>query len=778
MREIVKKEHGSAGRIEGSGLRDRIRAQELLVNELRTLLDVDRDAIIIRDMEGKIVLWNSGAVDIFGIPKDEAIGRQYAQVLSLEYPVAYEQIKQELEISGRWEGEISFKPADKPAVILESRLCVQKDETGSPIALLEIDNNITACKMAEVSLRESEERYRTFLQHYHGIAFRVNLDDTVSFFEGKVEEITGYTSADFISGVVRWQQLIFPDDWESIQLSWSKIRTVAGFSIDRQYRIICKDQKIKWLHEHIHNQCDAAGRPVFFEGTMHDITDLKKANEDLLWLASFPELNPNPIIEVDVDGRIFYMSPAAIKLFPGIPESGIKHPYLAGLRWVVDRIVSEKRQFFSRDVEVDGLWYSQKIFTVENNARLRIYGVDITESKLISQRLHLVNQQLMDIIDFLPDATFVIDRHRRVIAWNRAIEELSGVRKEDMIGKGEYEYAIPFYGKRRPILIDLIGKSDKEIESKYSYIKRKNNSLVAEVFIPRLNNGKGMFVWIKVAPFYDDKGALVGAIESVRDISEHKESEAILRQDREVFEDLVNTKTEQLLRVQKELVDAKHLSEIGALAATIAHELRNPLAAIRTAVYNVRRKTQDAKLYSHLVNIDKKVLESDQIINNLLSYSRIKTPQLERVLIHGVLQDCINAAADRFPKYKVSVRLKCTCKNEDVVRADPLHMRELFNNILNNSYESFRDKKGIITIKADYRRRGNYTVIFTDTGTGISPDDLAKISHPFFTTKSKGTGLGLTVCQQLVALHNGSIDIKSQMGKGTTVTVVLPVGGD
>jgi len=239
---------------------------------------------------------------------------------------------------------------------------------------------------------------------------------------------------------------------------------------------------------------------------------------------------------------------------------------------------------------------------------------------------------------------------------------------------------------------------------------------------------------------------------------------------------MVKSKTEELLRVQKELADSKHLSEIGALAATIAHELRNPLAAIRTAAYNIRRKAENVKLTSHLDNIDKKVLESDQIINNLLSYSRIKTPHLEPVRIHTILEECLKAAADRFPKYKVEVRMKCTCKKDDVIRAEPVHMKELFNNILNNAYEAFAEKKGVISIKADYKPRSTYTVSFSDTGAGISPDILEKISRPFFTTKSKGTGLGLTVCHQLVALHNGSMQIKSDPGKGTTVIVVIPTG--
>jgi PAS domain S-box-containing protein len=481
------------------------------------------------------------------------------------------------------------------------------------------------------------------------------------------------------------------------------------------------------------------------------------------------------VVEVDVSGRIYYMNPAAERLFPELRENGTKHPFLTGLSWIVDQIQREGKGTLLREVEIGGFWYAQAIFGVEVNSRIRVYATDITQSKLSEKNLRLVNRQLMDIIEFLPDATFVIDRKKRVIAWNRAIEEMTGVNKKDIIGKGDYAYAVPFYGKPRSILIDLVGKTDKDIEAKYSYIKRKKGVLIAEVFIPSVFNGKGAFLWVKASPLYDSDGNMVGAIESIRDITERKEAEAILQKDKDAFEKLVNEKTEQLLNVQRELTDAKHLSEIGSLAATIAHELRNPLAAIRTAAYNISKKSRERALESHLANIEKKVLESNQIINNLLSYARIKTPHYEKIKIHNILDECITSAKARFSKYKVSVERRCNCTKDDFINADPLQIRELFNNILNNAYESLPEKKGEINIRAEYNYRGNFKVVFEDNGIGISEADLKKISQPFFTTKSKGTGLGLTVCHQLVNLHNGRIEIKSKEGLGTAVTIILPV---
>ncbi len=139
-----------------------------------------------------------------------------------------------------------------------------------------------------------------------------------------------------------------------------------------------------------------------------------------------------------------------------------------------------------------------------------------------------------DIINFLPDATFAIDRSGRIIAWNRAIEEMTGVPAADMLGKGNYEYAIPFYGQRRPILIDLINEPDEVIAGKYSHIIRKKDILIADTTLPR-PMGKPLTLMGKASPLYNREGGVIGAIESIRDISEMKKAEENLRESEEQF---------------------------------------------------------------------------------------------------------------------------------------------------------------------------------------------------------------------------------------------------
>ncbi len=136
-------------------------------------------------------------------------------------------------------------------------------------------------------------------------------------------------------------------------------------------------------------------------------------------------------------------------------------------------------------------------------------------------------QRLMDIINFLPDATLVISNEGRVIAWNRAMEELTGIRAAEMLGKDNYEYALPFYGERRPILIDLVLAPQEAFEAKYAGLERKDTVLAGEAYLPSLN-GREAYVFVTASVLRDSSGKTVGAIESIRDVTERRRVEQAL----------------------------------------------------------------------------------------------------------------------------------------------------------------------------------------------------------------------------------------------------------
>jgi PAS domain S-box-containing protein len=141
--------------------------------------------------------------------------------------------------------------------------------------------------------------------------------------------------------------------------------------------------------------------------------------------------------------------------------------------------------------------------------------------------------RLQEVLEALPDAAFVVDSSRRVVLWNRSMEEMTGVSKKDIIGKGNQAYSIPFYGKPRPALVDLLFSSREAPGLHYSYAEKAEGALCAEGPAPALPGKKDAYIWIKATPILDEDGSLIGAIELVRDITDKKrEDEAMIKRDR------------------------------------------------------------------------------------------------------------------------------------------------------------------------------------------------------------------------------------------------------
>ncbi|HSH68699.1 MAG TPA: PAS domain S-box protein, partial [Deferrisomatales bacterium] len=153
---------------------------------------------------------------------------------------------------------------------------------------------------------------------------------------------------------------------------------------------------------------------------------------------------------------------------------------------------------------------------------------DITERRRAEDALRDSEQRLLQIIDFLPDPTWVIDGEGRVVAWNRAIEAVTGVPSEEIVGEGDYAYAVPFYGCRRPVLIDLVSRPAPEWEASYLEFRRDGERLTSESFHPHLGDG-GLYLASNATPLYDGEGMQVGAIETVRDATARRRAEDELR---------------------------------------------------------------------------------------------------------------------------------------------------------------------------------------------------------------------------------------------------------
>ncbi len=174
---------------------------------------------------------------------------------------------------------------------------------------------------------------------------------------------------------------------------------------------------------------------------------------------------------------------------------------------------------------------------------LAVFIRDITKHKVAEEAFRGSKQVIDDIINFLPDVTIVVDCQGRVIAWNRAAEDMTGIKCDDIWGQGDYAYAVPFYGERRPILVDLVLKPEEQWEKEYEKIYRKGNVLIGERSYA-LARVSGLYLRGTAAPLYDPAGNIIGAIECISDISDHRRTEEALRNSEEMYRCIVETANE------------------------------------------------------------------------------------------------------------------------------------------------------------------------------------------------------------------------------------------
>ncbi len=196
----------------------------------------------------------------------------------------------------------------------------------------------------------------------------------------------------------------------------------------------------------------------------------------------------------------------------------------------------------------------------------------------------VIQTRLAEVIAFLPDATFVIDTEGKVVLWNRVVEDMTGVKAADMIGKGNYEYAIAFYGERRPILIDLVMLPDKLVERHYDkLLRRGKNFMSVETMLPKI----GRYVFGTASLIYDSNGNVVGAIESVRDITDRQRAEQAVLEYQQHLEEMVAARTAEFDLANKELADRnKQMHELNAQMYLTA--MTDPL----TGLHNRRGMTE------------------------------------------------------------------------------------------------------------------------------------------------------------------------------------------
>ncbi|MCC7569203.1 MAG: PAS domain S-box protein, partial [Candidatus Methanofastidiosa archaeon] len=500
----------------------------------------------------------------------------------------------------------------------------------------------------------------------------------------------------------------------------------------------------------------------FFATVFEDITGRKRVEKALHESEEkyrlITEHTGDNITVLDLSLNVVYTSPSIVR----IRGYGVEEALNQSLDDILTPASQERvRAFFSVQMELEAARGADpgRSFTLEieeyhkdgsvipveatlsfmRNAEGTPVGIvvvsrDISERKRAERALQESRQQLSDIIDNLPDATLAIDASGRIIFWNRAIEKMTGVPASEMLGKGGHAYTVPFYGEAREQLMDLLFYEREDIASRYPYLVWEGDSLVAEVFCSALNGGKGAWVIAKASPLRDASGALVGAIESIRDVSSQKRAE------------------QELLKANKKL---------GILSDITRHDINNRLATLLGYAELSLDTATDWTVRDYL----EKIYATARVMQEQIAFTRTyegvggMDPSWQDV---GALLTSLSLPEGTAPP--------ASCVGVEVY-ADPM-LRQVFATLLDNTLRHAGTASPRVTVTCTHTKDG-LVIAWEDDGVGVPENEKGRI---FKRGYGKNTGLGLFLAREILAITGIGIREEGPPGAGARFVITVPPG--
>lgn len=623
----------------------------------------------------------------------------------------------------------------------------------------------------------SEQRFKALVENSSDMIILLNPLGIITYSSPSTERIMGYARHEHEGRNIL--EFVHPDAEAYVMGEFARVLKSSGETVAVTTRVKHKNGSWRWI--------ECTGRNLIHDPAVkaivvnyRDITERKEYEESKFYLASIIENSDEAIMGKTLNGTITSWNKGAKNLYGYLDEEIIGksvellvplHKKEEEARLLNDiqegkKVELHETQRVTKDGRIIDVLLTLSPIKNEQGELVGASSIvrDITERKRIQEAIKENEERLNTIINSSLDAMVGIDEQGMIIFWNPKAENIFGWQKEEVVGKYKmFDTIIPPQFKE---LYEEDFKKHWQDEQSNIFNQR------VEIFgLNRLGHQFPMEITICSTRWKGKK--LFTAF--LRDITDRKLVEDILKRDKAVLQKLVEERSRALVQTQEELKQASRLADIGTLAAIIAHELRTPLGVIQMAVHNLKNKNKELLQNSnHIANIEKKVWEGNRIIDNLLTYSRIKPPAYESFPIINLIEESVSTISQQFKDVQVEVERRYEVSPDFVLDIDPNQIREVFINILNNAYQAMKNKSGKIEITILEKDIENIFISIKDNGSGIDPDNLDKIFRPFFTTKAKGTGLGLAICNEVINLHHGHLDIKSTLGEGTALEITLP----
>ncbi len=812
---LQKTEIGGKGRIlavvrdvsERKKLEEKVKEGE---QYYRTLVETSHDGISLMDLEGNMLFVNSRKAGMVGALKPEAlIGTNAFALLTQESQQTIRELMPSLIANGYIDNiEAEVQRLDGTTFNAEFNVTVLKNSNGSPQYLMDTMRDITQRKEAERALKESEEKYRTLLESMNEVVILADNNHVVQYVNSQFTKALGYEPEEIV-GKVGYKMLHDPEDYIVVENANANRISKQSSSYELAFKSK-KGEKFIFLVSGA-PLFDAFGNTMGSIGSMMDITERKKAEKELhesqQLFETLAHMSPVGIFRTRPDGYTTYVNPKWCELSGLTPEQAAGDGWLTALhpddRYAIEDGWRQKtRTEVSSVAEYRFIQPNGEVVWVLGNARPEIdmYGTikgyvgtitNITELKKAQQELVRQSNFISSLVNATPIPIFFKDTKARFNGCNQAFTDFTGVSVQDIMNKTVIEVwpnqlSVQFHESDLNLL-----KQPKKI-----------------IYENKLIDGKGEERDVIIAKdvCYDENKKVAGIICAFIDISEQKQTAIQLENYKNHLELLVKQRTEELVaaneeltatneelhnqreelettltklqKTQNQLIQSEKMASLGILAAGVAHEINNPLNFIlggTTALENylAENAPEHIQNLADLIEIIKTgVKRSATIVSSLNHYSRRDDTKNSICNVQAIIDNCLLMLNNQL---KGKIIIEKDYKPIPSIKCNEGKIHQAVLNIITNASHAI-DNEGTIIIKT--RKVDNLIQIeFNDSGSGISPENIGRITDPFFTTKApgKGTGLGLSITQSIIDEHKGKLEFESELGKGTKVFVYLPI---
>jgi PAS domain S-box-containing protein len=756
-------------------------AEEKLQRErslLRTLIDNIPDYIFVKDTNGRHLVNNTANVRLLGFQtEEETLGKSLVDLIpDGDYEGFVEEDRQVLQ-SGKplinKEECITTSSGDR-RWFLTTKIPL-KDERGLPIGLIGISRDITTRKAIEKKLRQFNERYEFLSKATNDAIWDWDIKRNVITWNHGLHSIFGYTENATEYSFDWLVDKIHPEDRTNAERSIHDAFAGKQNTWSFTYRFATADGMYKFVHDRAYVIYDENYKPVRMIGAMQDISARMEAIEEIEKLSFVASKISNAVVITDAAQNIEWVNDSFSRMTGYSSEEvrGRKSDFLWGPETdgsVVNRMnaMARRQEPFSGELinySKTGrkYWTKVNITPVFNDVgELKNFiaiQTDITEQKEFENKITTIAREISSLIENANVPIFGIDRNGYINEWNKVSQKLSGISKSELVGKKWLE--------------ELVGPENREAAGQMIAGVLQGNS-VSNFELPVVTKTrKRLILLLSASPRRDTEKGIHGAIMVAQDVTE-------LIEYRRNLEKMVQDRTRELneaLQKEKELVNMK--SKFVSIAS---HEFRTPLSTITLATGFLKKFTPRLKpedIQEKLVGIEKQVHHMTHLLDDVLMIGKIeggKIPvRLTPVNTLDFFEKLIGEVEQSTARTH-EIRLINNLQVPTIISDEKL-LRNIVINTLTNAIKFSPGAKHVdLTLRSDFDK---FSFAVRDYGIGIPQGDMKQLFEPFHRGSNvnaiQGTGLGLSIIKKAVDLLHGFIDVKSEVGKGTELNIILPV---